>query len=163
MSCVAQRGGSGRGAPSSSARDFAHHLQAEVDPATACFIDGAVLNNRPFQQAIAAIHGRPAYRQVDRRLVYIEPHPGVAGRAARQHDVPGFFATLRGAMSDIPSSQPVTDELSWVVDFNERVRRLRAIIDSARPQVSELVTKVITDELRPADHLRRAARPGASR
>ena len=50
-------------------------------------------------------------------------------------------------MSDIPSSQPVTDELGWVVDFNDRVRRLRAIIDSARPHVSELVTKVVTASL----------------
>ena len=24
---------------------------------------------------VAAIHGRPAYREVDRRLVYIDPHP----------------------------------------------------------------------------------------
>ena len=39
--------------------------------------------------------------------------------------MPGFFATLRGAMSDIPSSQPVTDELGWVLEFNEQVRRLR--------------------------------------
>ena len=78
--------------------------------------------------------------------------------AARAYDVPGFFATLRGAMSDIPSSQPVTDELSWVVDFNDRVRRLRAIIDSARPHVSQLVTKVVTSELRAADHDGRAAR-----
>src|SRR4029079_18264356 len=30
------------------------------------------------------------------------------------------------------------------IDFNDRVRRLRAIIDSARPQVSELVASVIT-------------------
>ena len=67
-----------------------------------------------------------------------------ATRAPANLDVPGFFSTLRGAMSDIPSSQPVTDELSWIIDFNERVRRLRAIIDSARPHVSELVTKVVT-------------------
>jgi patatin-related protein len=125
------------------AREFEQHLQADVDPATASFIDGAVLNNRPFQIAISAIHGRPAYRQVDRRLVYIEPHPASAVTAAHL-DVPGFFSTLRGAMSDIPSSQPVTDELSWIIEFNERVRRLRAIIDSARPHVSELVTKVVT-------------------
>jgi patatin-related protein len=124
-------------------RQFEQHLQADVDPARASFIDGAVLNNRPFQIAISAIHGRSAYRQVDRRLVYIEPHP--ASPVSSPHlDVPGFFSTLRGAMSDIPSSQPVTDELSWIIDFNERVRRLRAIIDSARPHVSELVTKVVT-------------------
>jgi patatin-related protein len=122
---------------------FDQQLQADVDPVTASFIDGAVLNNRPFQIAISAVRGRPAFRQVDRRLVYIEPHP--AAPVAIAHPlVPGFFATLRGAMSDIPSSQPVADELSWVIDFNERVRRLRAIVDSARPHVSELVTKVVT-------------------
>ncbi len=78
------------------AKAFQHHLHAGVDPTTAAFIDGAVLNNRPFQQAISAIHGRPAYRQVDRRLVYIEPHPappdagtataaGLLRNAARRH------------------------------------------------------------------------------
>ena len=69
---------------------------------------------------------------------------GAAGVAARGSSVPGFFATLRGALSDIPSSQPVTDDLARVVEFNDQVRRLRAIIDSARPHVSELVTKVVT-------------------
>src|SRR6516225_8225128 len=111
--------------------------------ATASFLDGSVLNNRPFQQAISAIYGRPAFREVDRRLVYIDPHPASAA-LPRQHRIPGFFATLRGALSDIPSSQPVTDELTHVVEFNDQVRRLRAIVDSARPQVSELVSKVVT-------------------
>jgi patatin-related protein len=41
----------------------------------------------------------------------------------------------------------VTDELARVVDFNDQVRRLRAIIDSARPHVSELVSKVVTARL----------------
>jgi patatin-related protein len=125
------------------AKSFEPYLQAGAEPAHACFIDGAVLNNRPFQIAISAIHGRPAYRQVDRRLVYIDPHPA-SPIVPADLPLPGFFSTLRGAMSDIPSSQPVTDELSWVIDFNERVRRLRAIIDSARPHVSELVTTVVT-------------------
>jgi patatin-related protein len=128
------------------ARSFEHHLRADVDPAVTPFIDGAVLNNRPFQLAIQAIHGRPAYRQVDRRLVYIEPHPAPPVMPSRQR-VPRFFATLRGAMSDIPSSQPVTNELNWVNEFNERVRRLKAINDSARPQVSRLVSGVLPETL----------------
>ena len=61
--------------------------------------------------------------------------------------VPGFFATLRGAMSDIPSSQPVTNELNWVNDFNDRVRRLKAIVDSARPQISQLVAGTLPENL----------------
>jgi patatin-related protein len=125
------------------ANGFPNHLRAGIDPATVPFIDGAVLNNRPFQQAISAIQGRPAYRQVDRRLVYIDPHPAAAVLARRGGGMPGFFSTLRGALSDIPMSQPVTDELGWVNDFNDRIRRLRSIIDSARPHVSQLVAKVV--------------------
>jgi patatin-related protein len=125
------------------ANSFPNHLRAGIDPTTASFLDGSVLNNRPFQEAISAIHGRPAYREVDRRLVYIDPHPA-SPVTRRAHNIPGFFATMRGALSDIPSSQPVTDELGRVVDFNDQVRRLRAIIDSARPQVSQLVAKVVT-------------------
>jgi patatin-related protein len=125
------------------ARNFQRHLHADIDPATCSFIDGAVLNNRPFRQAIAAIHGRPAYRQVDRRLVYIEPDPAPAVVAAHRR-VPGFFATLRGAISDIPRTQPVTDELSWIGELNDQIRRVRDIVESARPHISQLVTKLIT-------------------
>ena len=87
--------------------------------------------------------GNDRHREVDRRLVYIDPHPAPLVSPRRQQ-VPGFFATLRGALSDIPSSQPVTDELARVIEFNGQVRRLRAIIDSARPHVGELVTQVVT-------------------
>jgi patatin-related protein len=123
-------------------KNFAGHIGADINPAAVPFIDGAVLNNKPFQQAISAIQGRPAYRQVDRRLVYIEPDPAPPVEFIVKNN-PGFFSTLRGALADIPSSQPIKDDLGWVIDFNERVRRLRAIIDSARPQISHLVSTVI--------------------
>ncbi len=140
---VVQRQGSWPRRAEFIAKSFPNHLRAGIDPTTVSFLDGSILNNRPFQQAISAIHGRPAFREVDRRLVYIDPHPAPAV-LPRQHAIPGFFATLRGALSDIPSSQPVIDELSRVIEFNDQVRRLRAIIDSARPQISELVSKVVT-------------------
>ena len=41
----------------------------------AVLIDGSVLNNAPFRPAIEALRERPARRQVDRRFVYIDPHP----------------------------------------------------------------------------------------
>ena len=122
---------------------FADYVRADIDPAKVPFIDGSVLNNRPFQQAIAAIHGRPAYREVDRRLLYVDPHPASPPSKRGQH-VPGFFSTLRAALSDIPSTQPVTEELTRVGEFNDEVRQLRAIIETARPHVSELVGKFVS-------------------
>ena len=122
--------------------NFARYLRANIDPATAAFIDGSVLNNKPFREAILAIRGRPAYRQVDRRLVYIEPDP-VQPAAPVNRSRPGFFAMLKGALSDIPRNEPIADELTWVGELNERVRRLKAIVEAARPQITALVTAVV--------------------
>lgn len=125
------------------ARNFEGYSRANVDPISACFLDGSVLNNRPFREAISAIQGRPAYRQVDRRLVYIDPDPAPPASPARR-DMPGFFTVLKSALSDLPSAEPVTDELNWVNNHNDGVERLREIIDAARPQISALVAGVVS-------------------
>ena len=125
------------------ARNFEPYARMNVDVASVPFIDGSVLNSRPFLEAITAIRGRPAYREVDRRVVYIHPNPAPPGSSAH-HAMPGFFATLKGALSDIPLAEPVTDELHWIARFNERARRLRGIIEGARPRISRLVGEVIT-------------------
>jgi patatin-related protein len=127
-------------------RNFERYLRANVDPATAAFIDGAVLNNRPFREAISAIHGRPAYRDVDRRLVYIDANP--ASVASSTHSkLPGFFSTLKGALSDLPSAQPIANELAWVISLNAQVRAIKSIIEGARPHVNELVGNIIDKPL----------------
>src|SRR5690606_41886217 len=66
-------------------------------------------SNKPFAEAIDALQTRFAYRQVDRRVLYIDPDPAQpppppSGRT------PGFFATLRGALSDLPRNQPIRSE-----------------------------------------------------
>jgi patatin-related protein len=124
-------------------QNFEQYAQMNVDVASVPFIDGSVLNSRPFREAITAIRGRSAYREVDRRIVYIDPNPASAG-SPPHHGMPGFFATLKGALSDIPLAEPLTDELSWIARFNERARRLKAIIESARPHISRLVAEVTT-------------------
>jgi patatin-related protein len=127
-------------------RNFERHIRADLDPVKASFIDGAVLNNHPFREAISAIQGRPAYREVDRRLVYIDANPAPPYSIERRR-VPGFFATIKGALSDIPSSQPVSDELRWVFDFNAEARAFKSIIEGARPEISSLVSDTITTPL----------------
>jgi patatin-related protein len=126
------------------ARNFEAYGRVDVDAATVPFVDGSVLNSRPFSAAINAIRGRPAFREVDRRLVYIDPNPASGGMPAH-YRMPGFFTTLKGALSDIPLAEPVTDELAWISRINEQTRRLRDIIDSARPRISALVAGVMSN------------------
>jgi patatin-related protein len=143
---VASRDATWRKRDAFIARNFRHHRMAGVDPATASFIDGSVLNDRPFHEAIAAIHGRFAFRQVDRRLVYIDPTPR-SMQGSVNGDIPNFFSTLWGAASDIPRAQPFAEELSFVADFNERVRQAAIIVARTRPRVSALVTGTISTPL----------------
>lgn len=124
------------------ASNFEQYAQMNVDAASIPFIDGSVLNSRPFREAIGAIRGRAAYRQVDRRLVYVDPNPAGVGVAVH-HGVPGFFPTLKGALSEIPLAEPVTDELIWIARYNEQTRRLREIINGTRPRVSRFVEEIV--------------------
>ena len=99
-----QRGAEWPGREAFLAAGFPRHRRAGADPVHSAFIDGSVTNNKPFAEAIASIRERPAHRDVDRRLVYIDPHPVEPG-ARRGAEVPGFFRTLWGALSDIPAQR----------------------------------------------------------
>ena len=127
-------------------QNFERHLRADVDPATAAFIDGSVLNNRPFREAIGAIYSRSAYRDVDRRLIFIDAKPESI-RSDAHAELPNFFSTIKGALSDLPSEQPIANELAWVVNLNSQVRSIKSIIADARPHVSELVADIIDKPL----------------
>ena len=126
--------------------NFRPYMAAGANPTEASFIDGSVLNNKPFAQAIAAIAGRPAYRHVDRRLLYIDPHPRTTDRRSRKHP-PGWFETWKGALSDIPRNEPVHDDLSWVNGYNKEVKRLQMIIESARVHIHSISHTIAGDAL----------------
>lgn len=124
--------------------NFAAQRAAGIDPAQVAFIDGSVVDNRPFRDAILATRGRPAYRRIDRRVLFIDPNPAPPVTVASP-PVPGFFASLRSAWSDIPRVRPVVNELEWVQEANEKTRRLSEIIEGARPQIADAVHRVTGD------------------
>ena len=108
----------------------------------ATLIDGSVLANAPFRPAVNALRNRPARREIDRRFVYIDPHPGkksvrLSGRG--EASLPGFFQTIFGAMSDIPREQPIRDNLETIEARSQRIERMRAITDAIRPEVEDAV------------------------
>jgi patatin-related protein len=135
---LARRGESWEGRERFLERNFEVYREAGMDPAATSFIDGSVLNNKPFAKALRSIDGRPAFRQVDRRLLYIDPDP-IRPPPPPSGRRPGFFSTLKAALSDIPRSEPIGNELLRVNEHNENVQRQRIIIDSARPYIAKLV------------------------
>ncbi len=105
-------------------------------------LDGSILDNKPVMATVETIRTHSAFREVDRRLVFIDPHPGKSGLGditATSAAVPGFFTTLRGALSDLPRQEPMYDELAEVSRYNKQVRRLKAAILAARPQVAQMI------------------------
>jgi patatin-related protein len=125
-------------------RNFQHYRDADFDPMLTSFLDGSVLNNKPLAEAIQSIRDRPAFRQVDRRLVYVDPDPtGPPPPASGQR--PGFFRTLKSALSDIPRQEPIYDDLIWVSGFNQRVRRAAGMVEAARERVMDLVAELAPD------------------
>ncbi|MGK2912200.1 MAG: patatin-like protein [Sphingobium sp.] len=115
----------------------------------AVLIDGSVLANAPFAQAIGALRNRPSRREVDRRFVYIDPKPHSRSirltrtgepRALAEGErppLPGFFRTIFGALSDIPREQPIRDNLEAIEARSRRIMRMRQIIDALRPQIEQ--------------------------
>jgi patatin-related protein len=128
-------------------RCFRAYTLSGADPNETYFIDGGVLDNKPFGWAIdAIIHGRPAQSEVDRRLLYIEPDPG--GRAKVEGgDDPQTFAAAMGAMTGIPRSEPILDDLLTVADHNDRVGRIRDVVEANFDRVAALVQPIVPDEL----------------
>ncbi len=105
-------------------------------------IDGSILANAPFRPAIEALRDRPARREVDRRFVYIDPKPGMKSVRLTKNGgmtLPGFFATIFGAMSDIPREQPIRDSLESLEARSARIRRMQHIVEALRPDVEEAI------------------------
>jgi patatin-related protein len=116
-------------------------------------IDGSVLANAPFNQAISALRNRPARREVDRRFVYIDPKPGhpsfrfgkrnADGTSDIPRKPPGFFSTILGATSNIPRAQPIRDSLEKITGRSERIERMQRVIDSLRNEVEDTVEALL--------------------
>ncbi|MBL4604051.1 MAG: patatin-like protein, partial [Emcibacteraceae bacterium] len=121
--------------------NFKEYNRAGVNPELTSFPDGSILNNKPFDKAIAAIHDRPAFREVNRRIIYIDPNPEkLKGKATGAP--PALLNTLKGAMSDIPMNEPMHDDLLEIHNHNQKVITIKAVVDSVKPSVQKLVFDV---------------------
>lgn len=114
----------------------AHFAAGTVDEAA--LMDGSILVNAPFAQAIAALPSRPAEREVDRRLLYIDPTQDAVANL-RPTGAPGFFSVIFRAISTIPREQPIRDNLEALARQSAEMARVRQIMAAIQPEVEASV------------------------
>lgn len=109
------------------------------------FVDGGVLDNMPFDAAIAAIRRRTSQVEVRRALVYVEPSPTLVAHTDPL-DLPDLVVpeanvvmeTFR-SVSTIPLSQTMGDQIALLRDRNSQVLALRSVIEQRFDGVAERV------------------------
>src|SRR6266404_8492130 len=135
------------------AANFRDHIRAGVNPEITSFLDGGIVNNKPFSAVLNMVRERPAYRDVDRRLVFIDPDPERSLPRPGGH-APTFIGTLEAALLGIPLHAPIYRALARVHEFNETTERMRTVLMAAYPELAGLVTTV-TERVPSTDDLYR--------
>ena len=89
------------------------------------FLDGGVLDNKPFSYTMREIFNRAALKPVDRKLLYVEPDPErfTAEKPART-EAPNVVQAAMQALLGIPGYESIADDLEQVVQRNDRIGRL---------------------------------------
>ncbi|MEM7218165.1 MAG: patatin-like protein [Pseudomonadota bacterium] len=108
------------------------------DPADRYFLDGGIVNNKPFSAALDALNYRAADRAVDRAIVYIEPDP-LDPQADAEPVNASLFGALRAAASKIPRNQPILAELTEIAALDRQAQLNRRLVDAAQPEADELL------------------------
>lgn len=120
----------------------AHVLEENIENVS--LIDGSVLVNAPFGEAMTVLNNRPVQREVDRRFVYIDPRPDRRAHSGTISDRPvGFFSAIFGSISAIPREQPIRDNLEVIDAQSHEAERLRHILIALRPEVEQAVDRLL--------------------
>jgi patatin-related protein len=135
-------------APGDLNRFFRLYEVSGADVERTYFVDGGVLDNRPFGYVIDAVRQKRAEVEVDRRLLYLEPDPGGAAAAA-PGKAPDTIPAVLGAVSGIPRREPILDDLLDVAELNERVRRIQDVVILNFDRIAEKTQEILEGALRP--------------
>ena len=109
------------------------------------FIDGSVVNNKPFAEVIATLSDHPAHREVERRIIYIDPSPDHL-ITKDNSKAPGFFHTLFDAIVTIPGNEPIRDDLRQLNSHNLRALRLQNVMNSLKADIDPIFENLVTLE-----------------
>ena len=96
----------------------------------AIFMDGGILNNKPFTSTINAIASRTATREVERFLIYVEPRPEKFEKPKEAPLTPTIVEAGLWSLTSIPSYQSIAADLEAIEAHNERSLKVQKIVES---------------------------------
>ncbi|MBI4775637.1 MAG: patatin-like protein [Deltaproteobacteria bacterium] len=93
------------------------------------YVDGGVLNNKPFGPVVRAIFYRVPYGIVDRRLFYVEPDPEHFTQLTKQEEgkLGNPVGTALASLTTIPSHQSIFEDLDRLREHNARIGWLKGL------------------------------------
>ena len=97
---------------------------------SAWYVDGGVLDNKPFTCALPMIYQRHADRPVDRMLFFVEPDPAADAKvseAERRAGEPNFLETALASMSSLPSYESILGEIRSIDAHNRKIELVEAV------------------------------------
>ncbi len=108
------------------------------------FVDGGVLDNAPFDLVVEAIAEKRARTEIVRRLVYIQPDPGVrltedVTAPSGSDEAPGYLRALVRSVAGVKGSHSILRDLEDLRDLNLRVAQLGAIATQQMDQVTAAI------------------------
>lgn len=99
------------------------------------FVDGGVLDNKPFTTTLEAIFHRTANRRVCRHLLYLEPDPERFGKKKSELKQPQFLANIFNSISKLPSYESIAKDLEAVSARNQLLQRFQVLTDVGETSV----------------------------
>lgn len=134
------------------------------------FVDGGVLDNRPFGYTIREIYHRTAYRPVERRLFYIDPSPDQFLGSAKFNKMakPTIWETVADSLVSMPRYESIANDLQEIKERNERVMRYKFLrstaerVGEARLKADREKAEQTQTQLGSLDALEPIEQPGAT-
>jgi hypothetical protein len=114
---------------------FAHMGRYLEQDQSAVFVDGGVLDNKPFTPVLPVIYERHADRPVERLLFFVEPDPPVgeevggapASGPAPASTPPNFFQVALASLSTLPGYESISEDLQALDAHNRRLDLLNGV------------------------------------
>jgi patatin-related protein len=94
------------------------------------FVDGGVLDNRPFSYTIKEIYHRTTERPVYRKLFYVDPSPDRFKGHPEYEDMlkPGIVRVVKDSLIALPRYESINKDLELINEHNEKVRRYKFLL-----------------------------------